>query len=288
MSDIKIVVDTSSDIPKEIVDKYDIGVLSFLSVFGDESYVSGTELSNSRFYEMLDRTDAIPTTAQTPYGDMYDYILKQSKEHDSVIYFVISSKGSGQYTTAEMVRKDIIENDNPNAKIYIVDTMKYSLYITAAAVMAAKMAKEGESAENIIEACKKELESWEVFLLVDNLKYLEKGGRINKASAIVGALLDIKPVLSIRGGLIECVDKLRGKKKLFGKLIEKIKTDQRFDDEKKQFMVVQSDDEKGRELAEALKEAFDIEDIYIYGEFGPIVGTHTGPGAAAVIYKIKS
>lgn len=287
MADIKIVVDTSSDIPQEIAEKYDIGVLSFLSVFGETSYVTGTELSNRDFYEKLSQSDALPTTAQTPYGDMYDYLLEQSRAHDSVIYFTISSKGSGQYTTAEMVKKDILEEDNPNADIYIVDSMKYSLFITAAAIRAAEMAAEGKTVEKIIADCKAYLESWDVLLLVDNLTYLEKGGRINKASAIVGTLLDLKPLLSIRDGLMECTQKLRGKKRIFEKLIDKIKEDAHFDAEKKQFMVVQSDDEKGRELCELLKQEFDIDDVYLYSEFGPIVGTHTGPGAVAVIYRIK-
>lgn len=287
MTDVKIIVDTSSDIPQEIAERYNIGVLSFLSVFGETSYVTGTELSNRAFYEKLASSDVIPTTAQTPYGDMYDYLLEQSRAHDCVIYFTISSKGSGQYTTAQMVKQDILENDNPNAKIYIVDSMKFSLYITAAAIRALELAKENKTADEIIAECKQYLESWEVLLLVDNLKYLEKGGRINKASAIVGSLLDIKPVLSIRGGLIECIDKLRGKKKVFQKLLDKIKADPRFDDQKKQFMVVHSDEEKGRELCEQICREFDINDVYLYSEFGPIVGTHTGPGAVAVIYRIK-
>lgn len=287
MADIKIVVDTSSDIPPEIAEKYDIGILSFLSIFGEESYVSGVDLTNREFYEKLASADAIPTTAQTPYTDMYDYLLEQSRIHDSVIFFTISSKGSGQYTTAQMVRNDILENDNPNADIHIVDSMKYSLYITAGAIYACALAKEGKTPEQIIPLCHEYMESWDVFLLVDTLKYLEKGGRINKAKAVVGTLLDLKPVLSIRDGLIENVDKLRGKKKLLEKLVEKIKEDPHFDTEKKQFMVVQSDDEKGRQMCELLKREFGIEDIFLYSEFGPIVGTHTGPGAVAVIYRTK-
>lgn len=288
MAKIKIVVDTSSDMPSEIMEKYDFGMLSFLSVFGNTTYVTGVDITNSEFYEKLETADVIPTTAQTPYGVMYDYLLEQSRNYDSVIFITISSKGSGQYSTAQMVRNDILENDNPNADIHIIDTMKYSLYMTAAAIYAAELSQEGKSAEEIVKLCNSYVKQWNVFLLVDNLKYLEKGGRINKATAVVGTLLDIKPVLSIHDGLIENVDKLRGKKRLLEKLVEKIKQDPNFDAEKKQFVVAHSDAQKGEELCNILKEEFGIDDVYLYGEFGPIIGTHTGPGAVAVIYRTKT
>lgn len=286
MADIKIIVDTSSDIPKEIAEKYDIGMLSFLSVFGDACYVTGVNMTNSEFYEKLAESDIIPTTAQTPYGDMYDYLLAQSKLHDSVIYFTISSVGSGQHNTARLVVNEIKE-EYPDADIHIVDSQKFSLYIAQTAVHAAQMAQEGKSASEIIDECSKYIETWRCYLLVDTLKYLEKGGRINKAKAIVGTLLDIKPILTIENGLVEMFDKLRGKKKLLEKLIEKIQDDDDFDDDKKEFLVVHSDSDRADEMCELLKEEFDIDDVKMISEFGPIIGTHVGPGAIAVIFRIK-
>lgn len=287
MPDIKIFTDTSSDMPDRIREKYDIGMLRFLSVFDGKSYVSGTEITNAQFYEMLKTADKIPTTAQTPYADMYDALLTASREHDSVIYFTISSKGSGQYNTACMVKKEILENDNPDADIYIVDSMKYSLYLTAASIKAAEMAADGFSAADIVEECKKELESWDVLLLVDNLEYLEKGGRINKAAAVIGSLLDIKPVLSIRGGLIENVDKMRGKKRILEKLADMMIDAPNYDSEQNKIMIVHSDIEKANEMQEILKDKLGIDEVYIVGEFGPIVGTHIGPGGIALIYKVR-
>lgn len=287
MPDIKIFTDTSSDMPDSIREKYDIGMLRFLSVFDGKSYVSGTEITNAQFYEMLKAADKIPTTAQTPYADMYDALLTASREHDSVIYFTISSKGSGQYNTACMVKNEILENDNPDADIHIVDSMKYSLYLTAASIRAAEMAALGFSAEDIVEECKKELESWDVLLLVDNLEYLEKGGRINKAAAVIGSLLDIKPVLSIRDGLIENVDKMRGKKRILEKLADMMIDAPDYDSEQNKIMIVHSDIEKANEMQEILKDKLGIDEAYIVGEFGPIVGTHIGPGGIALIYKVR-
>ena len=287
MPNIKIFVDTSADMPLEIAKKYDIGVLSFLSVFGEECYVSGVDITNEEFYKKLESSSKIPTTAQTPYQDMYDVLLEASRRYDSIIYFTISSKGSGQNHTANMVAEEIKETDNPNADIRIVDSGKYSLFIAATAVKACEMAQNGSSVDEIIDYSKKYIESWYCLLLVDTLKYLEKGGRINKASAIVGTLLDIKPVLTIADGLVEAADKLRGKKKLIDKLIQKIEDDPEFDSEKQEFLVVHSDKAKGEEAVEKLRDTFENAQIVMFSEFGSIIGTHTGPGAVAIIYRRK-
>lgn len=282
---IKIITDTSSDMPEAIREKYDIGMLRFLSVFDGKSYVSGKDITNAQFYEMLKSSDKIPTTSQTPFGDMYDELLKASKDYDSVIYITLSSKGSGQYTSACMAREQIIENDNPDADIHIIDSMKYSLYLTAAAVKAAEMAQAGSTAEEIVAECKKEIDSWEVILLVDTLEYLEKGGRINKAAAVIGSLLDIKPVLSIRDGLIESVAKMRGKKRLLDKLADMMIDDPNFDSAQNKIMIVHSDAAKADEMRDILKDKLGIDDVHLVSEFGPIIGTHVGPGAIALIYK---
>lgn len=287
MTDLKIIVDTSSDIPKELLSEYNIGMINFLTVFGDESYVAGVEITNEEFYKRLSQGNIMPTTAQTPYLDMYDYLLKESLEHKTVVYFTISSKGSGQNHTAQMIADEIKEKDNPNADIRIVDTMSYSVYIAATAVYAAKLAKEDVEVDEILKKCDEYIKSWDVYLLVDSLKYLERGGRIKKTAAVVGTLLDIKPVLSLRDGLIEAVDKLRGKKKVMKKLVELVKNNPGFDAERKEFMIVHSDAEAGNALAETLKEEFGDITITMFSEFGPIVGTHTGPGCYAVLFRKK-
>lgn len=285
MPGIKIFTDTSSDMPEELQEKYNIGMFRFLSVFGEQSYVSGKDITNAEFYRMLKTADKIPTTSQTPFADMYDALLEASRSYDSVIYITISSKGSGQYNTACMVRNEILETDNPNADIHIIDSMKYSLYLAAAAIKAAQLAESGASAGEIVKACRTELDSWNVLLLVDTLEYLEKGGRINKAKAVIGSLLDIKPVLSIRDGLIESVDKMRGKKRLLEKLADMMLDAPDYDKEQNKVMIVHSDASKAAEMESILKDKAGIDAPYITGEFGPIVGTHVGAGAIALIYK---
>ena len=131
------------------------------------------------------------------------------------------------------------------------------------------------------------MESYDVYVAAQSLTYLEKGGRINKTSAIVGTLLDIKPVLTIKNGLIEAVEKIRGRKKLYKKLVELVREHPDFDDENPEFIVVQSNEEYGEELKELLIEEFGVEDLKYYVELGPVIGTHIGPGTLAVLFKLK-
>lgn len=286
MADIKLITDTSADMPQDLIEKYDIGIMRFLSIFGEDSYVSGKDITNEEFYEKMVTEDIIPTTSQTPYADMYDMLLSESKKHDTVIYFTISSKGSGQNHTANMI-VDEIKEEYPEADIRIVDSMSYSVYISSAVAHIAKMKDKGLSADELIKEFFDYMKTWEVYLVVGDLKYLQKGGRITKTTAIVGNLLDIKPVLTIRDGLIEPLEKIRGSKKLCKKIIALMKDNSDFDESKNEFIIVDSDKALGEAMIDALKEEFGDITVTMRSEFGPIVGTHTGPGCLAILFKLK-
>lgn len=287
MEDIKILVDTGSDISDDIAKKYDIGILRFLSLFGEDTYVQGVDITNEEFFEKLEGFDGFPTTSQTPVGDMYDFLKREAEAHKHVVYFALSGAASGQFQTAVMLSKELME-ENPEMDIRVVDTRKFSLYIAETAVHAAEMARAGKSVDEIVEECSHYVLQWKCFLLVDTLKYLEKGGRLSKTAAFVGSLLDIKPVLGIEDGLVVSVDKLRGKKKVMDKLIAKIEEDEDFIEcDKKEFIVIQSDEEKGAEVCEKLKDLYGDDCIKMYGEFGPLIGTHVGRGAYAVLCRVN-
>lgn len=286
MAKIKIMVDTAADLPEEIIKKYDFGVIRFMSVFGETSYESGTDITNAQFYDMLDEADKIPTTSQTPYMNMYEALSNAAKENDTVVYFTISSKASGQNHSAQMVVEDIKE-ENPDFDIRIIDTLNFSAYIAYAAIETAKRLQEGEELETAIEKSLEDMNKWKAYLLVDDMKYLEKGGRINKTTAVFGSLLDIKPILTIKDGLVEFEDKLRGKKKVYDKLIGKMEEDPEYDADANRFIVVHSDFEAGEELKQKLEANYGEGTVEMFLEFGPIVGTHVGRKATAVLFRKK-
>lgn len=286
MSRVKIFVDTGADMSAETAEKYNIGIINFICMFGEKGYVAGEELSNAEFYEKLLASEVLPTTSQTPPAVMYEVLKTAAEEYDSVVYFTISSKASGQFNNARLNAEQIAE-ENPKADIRIVDSMSFSVYISEAAILLRRLLDDGTELDEALEKAKKVFDAYEAYILVDTLKFLEKGGRITKTSAIVGGLLDIKPVLTVKNGLIEPLEKIRGKKRIYGKLIDLIKENPEFDDEKREFLVVDSNSEYGDKMTELLKEEFEIEDIVRRYEFGPIVGTHIGNGALAVLFRKK-
>ena len=287
MADIKIITDTCSDLPDEMAKKYDIGIVRFLTLFGEKEYTNGTEITNAEFYEKLENFDGFPTSSQPPFQYLYDLLLEESKKHETVIFFTMSSRGSGEFQTANLIAQQIKEDDNPSADIRVVDTYSYSIYIAQTAVHAAQLVQEGKSADEIIEECKAYIKTWRSYIVVDTLKYLEKGGRLSKGAAIVGSLLDIKPILTVENGLVDSYDKLRGKKKLVEKVIERIEDNPAFQRaEKPEFLVVQSDEKRGEEACEKLREKYGEDCITMYSEFGPLIGIHLGKGAFAIVCRV--
>lgn len=279
-------VDTAADMSRELLEENGIGIINFNVTFGDESYVAGVELTNSEFYKKIVDTGIMPKTSQTAYADMYDAFKAELEENDTIIYFTISSKASGQNHSATLVANEIME-DMPGKTVKIVDSGTFSVYIANIALCAASLAKNGESVDAIIEKSLETVKNWGVYLLVDDLDYLQRGGRITKTTAIVGSLLEIKPVLGINDGLIEPCGKLRGKKKVFAKLVELVEETEDFDSENPTFMLVHSSEEQVMELKEKVADSFGEDSIKRIVEFGPIIGTHTGPGAVAILYKKK-
>lgn len=286
MSKVKIFVDTGADMPDALRKEYDIDTIHYNVVFGETSYVAGVELTNQEFYEKLLQSEKLPTTSQTSPAAIYDTFSEAAKEYDSIVYLTLSSKASGQYNNARMNAEMVME-ENPNVTIKVVDTMAFSIYISEAAIRLRELLNEGVELDDAIEKSLEFIKNHEAYIIVDTLKFLEKGGRINKTTAIVGGLLDIKPVLTIKDGLVEPYEKIRGKKKIYTKLLDIVRENPKFDDEAKEFYVIDSCTEYGDKLEETIKEEFEIDSIKRRYEFGPIVGTHTGYGAVAVLFKIK-
>lgn len=287
MLKVKIIVDTASDLTEAQLKEYGFGVMRFMSIFGEKSYETGTDITNAEFYDMLESAKKIPTTSQTPYMTIKETLLKEAKENDTVIYFTISSKASGQNHTASMIVEEIKE-EYSDADIRIVDTLNFSSFIAYAAIKAKELFEAGnEDVDYVINAALEDMNKWKAYFLVNDMKYLEKGGRINKTTAVVGSLLDIKPILTIKDGLVAFEDKLRGKKKIIDKLIAKMEEDPEYDPEANRFLIVHSDFDAAEEMKEKLEENYGENTVEMVSEVGPIVGTHTGRGVIAVLFRRK-
>lgn len=286
---IKFIVDSASDIPKYYAQKHNISVIGLPIYFADGSqYRAWHEMPAEEFYNRLEKETSIPTTSQAPIPEVKALLEDGAKNYDATIYFTLSSKASGTYQTAHMIKSEVLE-DYPDAKIEIVDSMSYSLYIVLMLEEAIRLNNEGKSLEEIIEGAKDVRRHTNVYVLVDTLKYLEKGGRINKASLIAGSLLNIKPVLSVINGIMESVDKFRGSKTVIPKLVQKAIADD-MDTENPQFCIVHSNaaDRADQLWAEIKLQCGENNTLMFESQIGASVGTHIGPGTLALFYRTKS
>lgn len=209
---VAIVTDSTADIPEELIRKYDIHVVSLRVLFGEENYADGVELTSEQFYDKLRQSTVLPTTSQpspTDFMSVYQRLLDENPDRP-IVSIHLSSGMSGTYQSA-MLGKSLLERE---ADLTVIDSKSASYGYGLMVVHAAELAEQGKSVAEISAAVEEMQQSRKLFFLVDTLEYLQKGGRIGKASAILGTLLNIKPILSIdEEGIIYAVEKVRGHKR---------------------------------------------------------------------------
>lgn len=277
---IKIVTDSTSYIPKDDLTKYDIRIASLGVVLNGQTYRE-VDLSNETFYEEMAKSPEIPSSSQPSPAELYDTFEKLIKEGHSILGIFLSSEMSGTYSSAHATKEALLEK-YPDAKIEIVDSRTNCMQLGFICLAAAKAIEEGASLEKAVEVANYTICHSRFLFTPDTLTYLKKGGRIGNASALIGTLLQIKPILTVNQGKTDVVTKVRTKKRavdtLVSTLLEDLKTEKLGD------VIVHHINcpEEGLALAKKLEEALDhpvrIQSI------GPVIGLHVGPGSIGVAY----
>ncbi len=280
---IKIITDTASDITLELANKYNIHLIPInLNINGTE-YKDKYDISTDEFYKILENCSELPKTSQITVSQHYD-TFKEFSEY-SIIYCPISSKASGSASSAFMA-KNMIEEETPESDITIINCETFSYCYGLWVIEAAKMAMNNASKDEIVSMIEEKISKTEAMFAVDDLKYLKKGGRISSAENIVANVLDIKPVLTIKDGLVVSFDKVRGSKKLYSKLVEILKSNA-LDDSNQSIVIYHSNaPDKAEKIKEMIVENTCFNNFVIV-EIGPTIGIHTGPGALALSYIKK-
>ncbi|MBU3107837.1 DegV family protein [Clostridium gasigenes] len=276
---VKILTDSTSYIEKNIESQLDIKVISLNVIFGNESFKE-RDIDNEVFYKMMEEK-GIPTSSQPSVQELYDEMEKVVQNGDSILCIFISSHMSGTYSTAHMVKELILESYK-NAKIEIVDSTSNCMQLGFSVIVAARAALEGKNLDQVKEIAEDNIKRSRFLFVPDTLKYLKKGGRIGSASALIGNILKIIPILTVEDGVTTILTKVRTKKKAVATM-----TDKMFDDIE-QYGVgeitvhhINAYDE-AQELIKTLEEKLKIK-IGICS-IGPVIGTHVGPGTIAVAY----
>ncbi len=281
---VHIVTDSTSDLSASLLEEYGVArlihIVPLTVHFGDEEFQSGVDLSTSEFYARLEKAEVMPRTSQPSPAAFIELYKTISKPGDTILSYHISSRLSGTFQSALLATKQFSDR-----RIEVVDTKSASMGLGIIALRAALGLVQGESADAVLNMSREWIANGRVYFLVDTLDYLQKNGRIGRAQALVGGLLNVKPILTLDDGVVTPLEKARGQAKARGRVLSRVV----------EFLQTQSGGSPGPfaavvharapEDAEALREKLQSEFpniTFLIGELGPTVGTHAGPGTLGV------
>ncbi|MDD2371466.1 MAG: DegV family protein [Firmicutes bacterium] len=273
---VRILVDTSSDLPKEYREKYNIEWVYFPIAFDTESYLDRKDMNVEEFYNKIKETGIIPKTSQVTCEQFEPAIRKLlENEDDQVLVITLSSTLSGTYNEAVRAKENI-DSD----RVYVLDSNLATIMIGDLAITAAEMAENGASLEEIVKVLEVKKFNREAIFVLDTLEFLRKGGRISFAQSVVGGLLNIKVVLKYTNeGKIISFDKAKGKKQAVKIILEYIRKNRV---EGNRLLLAHAVNE---EFVTEVKNAIESElglQVDMIAEIGAVIGTHVGPGTIAI------
>ncbi|ADL07816.1 DegV family protein [Thermosediminibacter oceani] len=276
MGSVKIVTDSTADLPPDMVERYEIGIVPLKIFFGDEEYRDGIDITPDEFYKKLRTSPHHPRTSQPSPAEFVECYEKLATDATHLISIHLSSKLSGTYNSA------IVAGSMVDIPVDAVDSQGASMVLGFMAIEAAKAAREGKQPGEILDKVEGLKKRIRIYFLVDTLEYLQKGGRIGRAAAFLGNLLNIKPMLTFEDGLITPVERIRGKSKALNKLVEKVS--QEAAKGPLTAAVVHSDClEEALRFKELIEERFEFRELYLTS-LGCVLGAHTGPGLIGIVY----
>ena len=276
----RIVVDSTADILPEYLNQ--IHTVPLTVSFGEEEYIDGVTIDHRTFYQKLIETDAMPSTSQASpaaFAEQYDQAAAADEE---VVVITISSKLSGTYQSAMIAAAG-------RSSVYIVDSENASVGCGILVGLALRYLRDGMTASAIAEKLQEDKKKIVVIALLDTLEYLKRGGRISKAAAFAGGLLNIKPVISIADGEIQLLGKARGSKMGNNLLAQQIQKVGGIDFTKPVLLGYTG-------LSDVLLQKYIEDSSYLwnasldavrYVSIGSVIGAHAGPGAIAVAFFRK-
>ena len=281
---IKIVTDSSCDLGINFIEENNIELIQLLLNLDGEIIKDdlGKSLGYREFYEKL-RAGSMPSTSQLniyTFEEKFKELLDAGYE---ILYIGLSSALSGTFNSANMARNNILE-ENPNAKIAVVDSISVSMGLGMLIKKAYEMINEGKMLEEIVQWIEENKSKVIHAILVDDLKHLKRGGRLSASSAAVGTILNIKPLLKLNNsGAVEATEKVKGKKKALKRLASIVK-EKAINIENEILYIMHGDAlEEAQYLKEIILQELNFKDVKVE-YIGTVIGTHGGPGTIAAVF----
>jgi DegV family protein with EDD domain len=274
---IKIVTDSTAYLPEAIVRENDIRVVPLYVHFGQEAFKEGVELSNEAFYARLKEAPALPTTSQPSAGEFHLVFKELLEAGHEIVTLTISCKLSGTWNSA-MAAKEML----PDANVSIIDTLSTSVGLHLMVDTAIRAIAAGATRQEVVDQIEEIKNKICLFLVVDTLEYLAKGGRIGNAKAFMGTLLKVKPILALQDGVLEPVEQVRSKRKALTRMLELVEA--HLGDNGHQARVGLANalvPEETRAFGQEVQARLGCPEPFV-SDLGPVIGTHTGPGVIAI------
>ncbi|MGH2521102.1 MAG: DegV family protein [Anaerolineales bacterium] len=275
---VAIVTDSTAYIPKALTEQYQIYVVPSVVNWGTQTYRDGVDIQASEFFERLKTDPVHPTTAVASIGEFRDVYAKAAEAAQAVVGVHISSKLSGIYSAAEQAKAML-----PDKRIELIDSNATAMALGFAVLAAARAAAEGQALEQVAEAARKTLPCIGLIFTVETLEYLRRGGRIGGAQAFLGGVLDMKPILELREGRVEPVERVRTKKKAVQRVLEIVGEKVKGKAPVRLATIHAAAPQEAAALLETAKAQLGAVEA-ILAEASPTVATHAGPGTVGLAY----
>jgi len=266
---VRIVTDSTADLPPMLAQQINVSVVPLSVIFGGEVYREGVEISHDLFYEKLVRSRELPTTSAPSVGDFLSVYEQLLGETDQIVSIHVSSKLSATYNNACQAAQMLAER----ARIEVIDSRVISVGMTFVTVAAARAARGGASIEEIRELVERTIPRVRIYFVLDTLEYLRRGGRIGRARAFLGAVLRVKPLLSLRDGEVHPEERVRTHAHALERIAQ-IATS--FPRVQEIAVAYSTNPQDAENLRHRLAEAMPHVNIWV-ARLGPVIGTHAGP-----------
>lgn len=278
---VRILTDSGSDLPLQFLKDNDITLLPLKVLLNDQEYEDLITIEPKTIFNAI-RNGNVPKTSQVSPLEFEKTFIEMARQKEEGIYLAFSSQLSGTYQTAVMIR-DQVKETYPDFNLAIIDTKCASLGQGLVVMDALKLAKSGASLDELVKRAQFVSFHMEHLFTVDDLDYLAKGGRVSKASAFLGGLLNIKPLLNVEDGKLVPIEKIRGKKKLLHRIVE-VMNERGVELEKQTVGISHADDmETALEMKKLIQDELHPKEVLIT-EIGAVIGSHTGPGTIAIFF----
>jgi DegV family protein with EDD domain len=278
MAKVAIVTDSTSYIPKDLVEQLNIHVAPQVLIWGDEIFEDGVNIQPEEFYTRLKTAKVMPTTSQvTPQS--FHRVFRQLAEQDyQVLAVLLSDQLSGTITSAVQARELL-----PDATVEIVNSRTTSMALGYQVLAAARAAQQGADLAECKALAEKAQEHTGIVFAVDTLEFLHRGGRIGGASRYLATALNIKPILEVSGGRVEAIERVRTRAKSVMRLLDLLEERMGGRTPVRVATLHANAAQEARELLKLAEGRFDAVES-IFSEVSPVVGTHTGPGTIGLAF----